>query len=163
MSKAVFLDRDGTINSDKGHYYIYRTKDFILNPGVIEGLKLLQDNSFLLIVVTNQGGIAKGEYTECDVNILHTYMLNLFAKEGVIINKIYHCPHHESVSLCNCRKPNSGMFEKAIKEFSLERNLCYMIGDSKRDIIASENAGIKGYKIEKNSSILPICKEIVKI
>lgn len=161
MNKAVFLDRDGTLNSDEGHYYIYKPEDFVLNKGVAEGLRLLQNSGFLLIVVTNQGGVAKGEYTEQDVEAVHSYMLDLFQKEAIHIDDIYYCPHHDNISLCNCRKPNSGMFEKAIKKHKLNRSHCYTIGDSKRDIEASEKAGIKGYQIEKNSSILPICKKIV--
>jgi D-glycero-D-manno-heptose 1,7-bisphosphate phosphatase len=76
MNKAVFIDRDGVINNDEGHYYIYKAKDFKLNPGIIEGLKLLQDAGFKLFVITNQGGVAKGEYSEDDVEIVHGHFYN---------------------------------------------------------------------------------------
>lgn len=74
MNKAIFLDRDGTINSDEGHYYIYKVEDFVFNPGVIDGIRRLNEAGYLIIVVTNQGGVAKGEYTIEDVENLHVYM-----------------------------------------------------------------------------------------
>lgn len=161
MRKAVFLDRDGTLNSDEGHYYIYKTSDFILNKGVVEGLKLLQDNGFLLIVITNQGGVAKGIYTEQDVCKVHKYMCELLAKSGIEITATYYCPHHESISPCDCRKPSPFMIEKAIKDFGLDKTACCLIGDSLRDVVAGQEAGIKVFQIEKNTSIFPVCKKIV--
>ena len=83
IHKAVFIDRDGVINSDEGHYYIYRVEDFKLNPELPKALKLLADNGFLLIVVTNQGGVAKGEYTLEDVEKVHSYLRSLLANEDV--------------------------------------------------------------------------------
>ncbi|PID88642.1 MAG: histidinol phosphate phosphatase [Bacteroidia bacterium] len=162
MKKAVFLDRDGTLNSDKGHYYIYRPEDFVLNEGVVEGLKLLQENGFLLVVVTNQGGVAKGVYTEKEVEKVHQKMCALLEKEGVNLTAIYYCPHHDSVATCNCRKPKSGMLEKAIEEYDLEVTKCYMIGDSERDMEAAARVGIKAFKIAKNTSIIEVCKQIIQ-
>lgn len=97
LNKAVFLDRDGTINSDEGHYYIYKPEDFVFNPGVIEGLKRLQKAGYLLIVITNQGGIAKGIYTREDMFKVHEKMCAELEKHGVTLTKIYYCPHHESI------------------------------------------------------------------
>lgn len=161
MKKAVFFDRDGTLNSDEGHYYIFRTKDFVLNKGVIEGLKLLQEKGFLLIIVTNQGGVAKGEYAVEDVEKVNAYMCELLAEEGVEIAAVYYCPHHESIALCDCRKPLPYMIEKGIVDFNLDKNNCFLVGDSERDIEAGRRAGIKSYKIAKNTSIVPVCKEII--
>lgn len=161
MKKAVFLDRDGTLNSDKGHYYIFRPEDFVLNEGVVEGLKLLQENGYLLIVITNQGGIAKGKYTPQDVEAVHNKMQDMLRQEGIELTAVYYCPHHESVAACECRKPSPYMIQQAISEYNLEAAVCYMIGDSERDIAAAKAAGVKGFKIAKNSSIVQLCKKIV--
>ena len=91
MNKALFIDRDGVINSDEGHYYIYRVEDFKINEGIIEGLRNIQDAGFQIIVVTNQGGVAKGEYTEEDVNKVHTFFLSEMSKNNISIKDIYYC------------------------------------------------------------------------
>lgn len=159
--KAVFLDRDGTINCDEGHYYIYRKEDVVFNPGVIEGLKRLQDAGYMLFIVTNQGGIAKGIYTHEDVKAVHEYMCSEFASHGIRIDKIYYCPHHESVKTCVCRKPSPYMINLAIEEFHLDRKQCYLIGDSSRDIKSAEAAGIKPIKIHKNQDFLLAVDQIL--
>jgi len=163
LRKAVFFDRDGTINSDVGHYYIHRVEDFVFNEGVIKNMKNLQDAGFLLFVVTNQGGVAKGEYSCSDVEVLHLYMLKQLEKSGVKIQEIYYCPHHDSIAPCDCRKPSPYFINKAIEEYSLDRNHCYMIGDGERDVQSAEGAGIRGFKIEKNTNISSVVEEILKI
>lgn len=87
MKKAIFLDRDGTINSDEGHYYIYKVEDFVFNPGVIDGIRRLNEAGYLIIVVTNQGGVAKGEYTIEDVDNLHAHMCKELEKHGAHVDK----------------------------------------------------------------------------
>ena len=87
MNKAIFLDRDGTINSDEGHYYIYKVEDFVFNPGVIDGIRRLNEAGYLIIVVTNQGGVAKGEYTIEDVDNLHVHMCKELEKHGAHVIK----------------------------------------------------------------------------
>lgn len=161
-NKAVFIDRDGVINNDEGHYYIYRTEDFKLNIDITEGLKLLQDAGYKLIAVTNQGGVAKGEYSIEDIEKVHEYFLALMKKDGIHITDIYYCPHHDSVSTCECRKPKPGMILEAIKKHNIDPNSSFLIGDSARDIQAGEAAGLKQcFKIEANTSILPACKVII--
>lgn len=160
MNKAVFLDRDGTLNSDEGHYYIYRPEDFVLNEGVVEGLKILQEKGYLLIVITNQGGVAKGEYTEEDVKAVHQKMEELLAEEGIKLTAFYYCPHHESVADCKCRKPSPFLIKQALGKYKLNPNKCYMIGDSERDVIAASKAGVRAFQIPKNSSIVNVCKKI---
>lgn len=152
-NKAVFFDRDGTINSDEGHYYIYRKEDFVLNPGVVEGMKRLSDAGYLIIVVTNQGGVAKGLYTETEVGEVNDYMCEMLKSRGIEVKKVYYCPHHDSVAPCTCRKPQPGMLVAAIDEFNISPSESYMIGDSNRDIEAAFAAGIEGIKIKKNSDI----------
>lgn len=162
MNKAVFLDRDGVINSDEGHYYIFRKEDYKINPGVLEGITLLNRHGYKVIVVSNQGGIGKGLYSMSDTELLHAYLLEQVEKVGGHIDEIYYCPHHPDTGLCLCRKPSGLMIEKAIARFHLDKSLCYLIGDSRRDIEAAENAGIKGILIPKNSDILPICQAIIE-
>jgi D-glycero-D-manno-heptose 1,7-bisphosphate phosphatase len=162
MKKAVFLDRDGTINSDKGHYYIFKPEDFTLNPGVGEGLKLLQDKGFLLIVISNQGGIAKGLYDISDVEKVNLEMKRQLAQFGVKLTEIYYCPHHSDIQRCLCRKPGNLNIEKAISRFRINRNASYFIGDSEKDVLAGNKSGLKTIKIDKNTDLLPICKAILK-
>lgn len=163
LNKAVFFNRDGTLNCDEGFDYIYRQEDVHFNPGVVEGLKKLQDAGYLLFIVTNQGGIAKGIYTHEQVKEVHDYMCAEFAKNGICITRIYYCPHHESVKTCVCRKPSPYMINLAIEEFNIDRNRSYMIGDSPRDTKAAEAAGIKSIKIHKNQDITPAVNKILGI
>ncbi|MBC5620615.1 HAD family hydrolase [Butyricimonas hominis] len=161
-SRAIFLDRDGTINSDEGHYYIYKKEDFVFNPGVIDGIRRLNEAGYLVIVVTNQGGVAKGEYTIEDVEAVHAYMCAELKKHGARIDKIYYCHHHDSVAPCSCRKPAPGMIEQAIREFDIDKSASLLIGDGGRDIEAAEAAGIRGIKIKKNSDLTPVIDHILK-
>jgi len=162
MNKAVFIDRDGVINNDEGHYYIYKPKDFKLNKGIIEGLKALQEAGYKLIVITNQGGVAKGEYTEDDVEIVHGHFLQEMFDNDIRITDIYYCPHHHTISECECRKPQPGMIDQAIEEHQIDKTHSFLIGDSARDIEAGTAAGLKQcFKIESNASILPACQAII--
>ncbi len=163
LNKAVFLDRDGTLNCDEGHYYIYKPEDVVFNPGVMEGLKRLKEAGYLLFIVTNQGGIAKGIYTHEDVRKVHDYMCSEFAKHGISIDKIYYCPHHESIKSCVCRKPSPYMLNLAIEEFHVDRKESWLIGDGSRDIKAAEAAGIKAIKIHKNQDITPAVDRILRV
>jgi len=163
-NKAVFIDRDGVINNDEGHYYIYKKKDFKINPGIIEGLQLLQAAGFKLFVITNQGGVAKGEYTEDDVEIVHGHFLQTMFDNDIRITDIYYCPHHSDIEACDCRKPQPGMILQAMEEHQIDEKQSYLIGDSDRDIEAGKAAGLKQcFKIESNSSILPACETIIKL
>tara|TARA_B100000683_G_scaffold96735_1_gene95449 strand:- start:9974 stop:10468 length:495 start_codon:yes stop_codon:yes gene_type:complete len=157
MNKAVFLDRDGVINKEIGDY-VYKKEDFIFNTGLFTALRLLQEYDYKLIVVTNQGGIAKGKYTNDEVNELHNFMLEKLLEEGIKIDDLYICPHHHTIAPCLCRKPNSLMIEKAIAKHEIETSLSYLIGDNERDILAAEKVMIKGIMIESNTNILPRVK-----
>lgn len=161
MNKAVFIDRDGVINSDVGHYYIFKPEDFVLNEGIITSLKRLQDAGFLLVIITNQGGINKGEYTHADVKSVHAKMLRLFAEHGITIEDIYYCPHHDKFQKCMCRKPLNLNIEKAIHRFNIDRTQSWFIGDSVRDIQAGEASSLKTVKLNSNENLLPYIEEIV--
>jgi D-glycero-D-manno-heptose 1,7-bisphosphate phosphatase len=159
LRPAVFLDRDGVIN-DGSLYYTYRPADFLLNPGAGEGLSILSRAGFQLVVVTNQGGIAKGVYGHADVQLTHRYMAELLAGYGVELAGVYYCPHHSDVSGCLCRKPKPGMLLQAISDLSIDAAASYLIGDSPRDIEAAQSAGVQGFLIEKNSNIIQLCRHI---
>ncbi len=162
MNKAVFLDRDGVINSDEGLYYIYKEEDFKINPGIIESIVLLNKHNFDVIVISNQGGIGKGLYTKDDTDKLHFLLKEKVIKAGGNILEFYYCPHHPDYGMCLCRKPSGLMIEKAIARFSLNKRYCYFIGDSQRDIQAAEKAGIRGILIKKNINIFSICSSIIE-
>jgi D-glycero-D-manno-heptose 1,7-bisphosphate phosphatase len=141
MNKALFIDRDGVINVDKVH--VFRIEDFEFNKGIFELCKKYTDNGFLIIVITNQAGIAKGLYTENDFIRLTTWMISQFRDRGIVISKVYHCPHHPDLSgHCDCRKPEPGMILQAVKEFDLDISECVLIGDRETDLQAGRNAGI---------------------
>jgi len=161
MKKAIFIDRDGVINNESNHYYIYKLDEFIINDGIVEALQLLSKNDFLIIVITNQGGISKGMYTKSDVDIIHNYFEKTMAENGVEIAEFYYCPHHSDIEKCLCRKPDSLMIEKAIARFDIDVKQSFLIGDSKRDIEAGKKAGLECFLIEPNENILPLCKSIL--
>lgn len=154
MNKAVFLDRDGTINVEK--HYLYKIEDFEFLPGVIEGLKMLQDAGYILVIITNQSGIARGYYTEDDFYKLNDWMLNELEKEGIEISGVYYCPHLPDARIeryrktCDCRKPALGMFKKAKDELNIDIDSSFAIGDKIRDLSICETTGCKGILINNN-------------
>lgn len=159
MHKAVFLDRDGVINRNN-EYYTFKTNQVVINDGVVEALKHFSEKGFLLFVITNQSGVAKKLYTVDDVYAVHQYMQKVFNKSGVSITDFYFCPHHPDVSKCLCRKPDSLLIEKAAARYGVDLSKSFFIGDSSRDIEAAAKAGVKGFLINANESILPIAKKI---
>ncbi len=164
MKKVLFIDRDGVINSDVGHYYIYKVEDFKINKGVIEGLRIVCDAGFEIVIVTNQGGVAKGEYTLDDVAKVHAYLQEELKKANIKVLGIYVCPHHSDVESCECRKPKPGMILKALRDFDIDKSQSFLIGDSVRDIQAGDAAGLQAcFKVEPNTSIIPACLRIVEL
>jgi len=159
MQKAIFLDRDGVINTERG--FTYRLQDFVILPDLIEVLQLFQQKGFILIVVSNQSGVAKGLYKQTDVEIIHSYMLNEFTKNTISISEIYYCIHHPDVSACICRKPDSLFVEKALARFDIDPQKSYFIGDKERDVEAGEKAGVKGILIEANVSLKTILNKMI--
>jgi histidinol-phosphate phosphatase family domain/HAD-superfamily hydrolase, subfamily IIIA len=141
MNKALFIDRDGVINIDKGHVFL--KEDFEFSPGIFVLCRKYSDAGFLIIVITNQAGIAKGIYTEKDFLKLTEWMTGEFKKNGIIISKVYFCPHHPDITgSCDCRKPKPGMILKAKEEFDLDLSESVLIGDMENDLQAGRNAGI---------------------
>ena len=173
MKKAIFLDRDGTINVEKD--YIYKSEDLVFEEGTIEALKTFKNLGYILIVVSNQSGIARGYFTEEDLNIFNNNMNEILKKNGIEITEFYCCPHHpdgigEYKKVCECRKPNNKMIEDAIKKYNIDREKSYMIGDKTSDIGAGLKSNLKtilvktGYglkdmeKIDKNETL--ICENL---
>lgn len=157
--KAIFLDRDGTINKYVG--FLRNIDDFELIEGVAEAIKLINQSGYLAIVVTNQPVIARGEVTWEELNEIHKKMATLLGKEGAYVDGIYICPHHPDKGFegerpeykidCDCRKPKPGLLLQAAKDFNIDLSESYMIGDSHRDVEAGENAGVKkSIKVEEN-------------
>lgn len=145
MRKAVFIDRDGVINQDLGKY-ITNPKEFVFIPGVIEALKKLQKSDFKMVIITNQGGVGKGIYTEKDVAEIHKKMNVLLEKEGIRLDGIYYCPHHPSDG-CDCRKPNLGLVKNAIKEHEIDPKSSFFIGDKTSDVKAGKDIGCKTFLV----------------
>lgn len=136
---AVFLDRDGVLN-EKVHF-LHEPEKLKILPGVIEGLKKIQ-GKFKLVIVTNQQGIGLGYYTKEDLFKVNSKMLGIFSEHGIVIDKIYFCPHSLSEG-CTCRKPGIGMFLRAKEELNIDMPCSFMIGDQSTDILAGKEAGVK--------------------
>lgn len=148
MRKALFLDRDGTINIDKG--YVHKPEDFIFIDGIIELIKKYNQDGYIVIVISNQAGIARGYYTEDDVIALHKYVDELLLKSDAHVDKWYYCPHHPEFGAdCNCRKPKTGMLEQAIAEFDIDVKQSLLVGDKPWDIECGEKMGIKSIYLDE--------------
>lgn len=159
--RAIFLDRDGTINTYVG--FLRDINDFELIEGTAEAIKLINESGYLAIVVTNQPVIARGEVSWDELYEIHRKMQTLLGQEGAYLDGIYICPHHPDKGfegerpkykiVCDCRKPKPGLLLKAAKDFNIDLSQSYMIGDSDNDVEAGQNAGCKeSIKIEKNKA-----------
>lgn len=146
MRRAAFLDRDGVINRDTG--YVHDWAGFEILPGVEEALRRLHLAGYLLVVVTNQSGIARGYYSEAAFAALSARMCAHFAAAGAPIAGVYHCPHHPDAGdgpltvACDCRKPAPGMIEAAVRDLEIDRAGSVMIGDKASDVAAGQAAGL---------------------
>lgn len=149
---AVFLDRDGTLTCDAPGGYTYRVDDFAFEEGAVEGLKLLQQQGFLLIITTGQSGIGRGFYGEHDYEVFTRHLLNQLKQAGVIIDAVYHCPHHHEKGIgvykidCSCRKPKTGMIDQAVTDFTnrkiaIDLSRSYVVGDKTDDGEMGNRAG----------------------
>ena len=169
--KAIFLDRDGTIN----RYVDFLTtpEDFELLPGVAEAIRKINKSGYLCIVVSNQPVIARGECTFEELQVIHDKMETLLGKEGVFVDAIYYCPHHPDKGFegerpeykidCACRKPKPGLLLQAAKDWNIDLSQSYMIGDSERDVEAGKNAGCKQAILIEQDSCQALSKVIDNI
>lgn len=167
MVRAVFLDRDGTINRNNPEH-VHKIEDFKFLPGVISGLKRIAHTDYKMIILTNQAGIGRGYYTVKEFKKLDTWMKNYLKKQGIKIAKTYYCPHHPEKGLgkykknCDCRKPGIGNILKAAREFGINLSKSWLIGDDVKDILAGRAANVKTIFVGKGNkaefskySILP--------
>lgn len=150
MRKAVFLDRDGVINHDPGDY-TKSVVEFQFLPGVMEALQQLNHAGFDLVVITNQGGVARGLYTFSDFYAIDAYMHNAFRQNKIRVLGTFFCPHHPEHGRCLCRKPQSLMVERALHQFDLDAGSSVMVGDKERDVHCAEGAGVRGVQIPTNA------------
>ena len=146
-NRAVFLDRDGTINEEVG--YVNHIERFFLLPRVSRAIQLLNQHGWKAVVVTNQSGVARGYFPESLIHQVHQKMQELLGNEGAHLDRIYYCPHHPDIGVppyrqkCRCRKPATGMIEDAMKELTLDLSRSYMVGDRGVDIEFAHQIGAK--------------------
>jgi D-glycero-D-manno-heptose 1,7-bisphosphate phosphatase len=158
-NKAVFLDRDGVLNEEIGDY-VCRFEDFNILDNY-DALKTLQDKGYLLLVATNQGGLAKGWYGEGELAKMHNHLKSQYEKHGVQITDIFYCPHHpDFTGDCDCRKPKPGLLLQGIEKYNIDPSKSYFIGDRERDVEAGTAAGVKGILIDSNQPISEILDQI---
>ncbi|MCU0442365.1 MAG: HAD family hydrolase [Bacteroidia bacterium] len=155
MEGAVFLDRDGIINKEIGDY-IKSLDEFELLPHAITQIALLNQHKVKVFVVTNQGGIAKGLYSEETLAIIHKKMNQTLEAAGGLVTEVFYCPHHPDYGLCICRKPSSLLAQKAVAKYNLNPNNSIFIGDKPRDVTCAEGAGIRGILVSENEDWTPI-------
>lgn len=138
MDKAVFLDRDGTINVEVDYLHEPDKLEFI--DGTIGALALLKAQGYRLIVISNQSGIGRGYYRAPDVERLHEYMNSILQKHDAAIDAFYYCPHMEQDG-CPCRKPRTGLIDRAVADWDIDLSRSYMVGDKETDVMTAVNAG----------------------
>lgn len=171
MQKAFFIDRDGVVNIDKN--YVYKIDDFEFIDGVFDSFKYLQEKGYKLFIITNQSGIGRGYYKEEEFLTLTSWMIKEFEKHNIEIQEVKYCPHSPE-SNCNCRKPKTAMIDEILKNYDIDLENSWLIGDKDSDIKCAINAGIKnsiqvksGHEFdEKNSQakfVINSIKEIEKI
>jgi D-glycero-D-manno-heptose 1,7-bisphosphate phosphatase len=172
VKRAIFLDRDGTINVEKE--YLFQIADFEFIPGVPEAIRMINEAGFLVIVVTNQSGVARGYYCEEDVEVLHRHIASELQRAGAHVDGWLYCPHHPSgrgsyALPCDCRKPLPGMLQEAARRYDIDLENSIMIGDKLADVEAGLAAGCRtvlvrtGYGAEEAEQAGPetmICDDL---
>jgi D-glycero-D-manno-heptose 1,7-bisphosphate phosphatase len=153
---AVFLDRDGTLIRDVK--YLCAVEQIEILPGAAAALLLLRAHGFKLVVVTNQSGVARGRLSELDLQAIHAELMKRLGRDGAVLDAIYYCPHHPTEGLgdfrriCECRKPKTGMIERAARELDLDPKLSYVVGDKWTDIELAQGAGATGIFIGRDEA-----------
>ncbi|MGH2710213.1 MAG: D-glycero-alpha-D-manno-heptose-1,7-bisphosphate 7-phosphatase [Actinomycetota bacterium] len=154
MRAAVFLDRDGTVIDEVGH--LGEPERVVVLPGVPDALRRLADAGYALVMVTNQAGVARGYFTEADVEAVNAHTAELLLAEGVKLDGWYHCPHHpDFTGPCACRKPAPGMLRTAARDLELDLESSWMVGDHPSDAAAGRAAGAKPVMVRTGHGLLP--------
>lgn len=163
--RAVFLDRDGTINVERE--YLFRPEDFHFVAGAPEAIRLFREAGFLVVVVTNQSGVGRGYYDEAAVEELHRHMDSELAMAGAAVDAYYYCPHHPTAGNgiylmeCTCRKPLPGMLHQAAADLKIDLARSWMVGDKLVDVEAGQRAGcmtalvLTGYGTQEQEALPP--------
>jgi D-glycero-D-manno-heptose 1,7-bisphosphate phosphatase len=148
MNQAIFIDRDGTLNEEAG--FIDRPARFCLFPFAAEAVRLINNAGWRAILVTNQSGVARGFFSEEQLDEMHKHLVAMMAHEGARLDAIYYCPHHPTEGKppyrqdCDCRKPKPGLIERAAHDFGLDLARCVVVGDRYRDVEMAHRAGASG-------------------
>lgn len=170
LRPAVFLDRDGTINVEKE--YLYKIEDFEYMEGAVEGLRQLQNWGYILVIVTNQSGIARGYYGEEDFWKLTDWMLFDMETRGIHITGVYVCPHHPEGKIkkyrknCDCRKPKTGLFYQAARDCGIDFSKSIAVGDKMRDLMICRETGMNGFLLSEQCGVdrgITFCKDWTEI
>lgn len=149
---AVFIDRDGTVNEQMG--YVNHPSRFVILPGVAEALRMLNDEGYLAIIVSNQSGVARGYFPIELLYNIHSLMEETLLKEGAKVDGIYFCPHYPKGSVpeysfeCDCRKPKTGLIDQACKDFDIDMPRSFMIGDHYTDMELADRLNVKGILVK---------------
>jgi len=155
--KALFLDRDGVINHDPGDYTT-SLEEFIILPTVLEALALAQSKGYIILVITNQGGIAKGLYTHDTVAEIHEMLHRTCQESGVEIKRIFYSPHHPEFGNSLTRKPERLLMERALARYHIDPAKSVMVGDRERDVQCAQQVGVRGILIPTNSDLLDVVR-----
>ena len=164
-NRAVFFDRDGTLNVDV--HYLYRAEDFVWTPDAMAAIQYCNAQGYLVIVVTNQSGVARGFYTEADVHRLHAWMNEELAGIGAHIDAFYYCPHHVEgrvpvyTKQCDCRKPSPKMVQTACREHQIDPEKSFFVGDQELDMECAARAGVCGVQY-RGGSLLACVQNAVR-
>lgn len=151
MEKAIFLDRDGTINVEVD--YLHEPDKLVFVDGAIEALAMLKAQGYRLIVISNQSGIGRGYFAAQEVEQLHAYMNRILRAHGAAVDAFYYCPHVEQ-NRCTCRKPRTGLIDRAAAEWDIDLAHSYMVGDREADVMTAINAGC-GYGLVLSGYAVP--------
>lgn len=168
--KAIFLDRDGTINKYVG--FLRSIDDFELLPDAAEAIRLINESGYLAVIVTNQPVIARGEVALAELDEIHKKMETLLGAKGAYLDAIYFCPHHPHSGFageikalkidCDCRKPKPGMLQRAAMDLNIDLASSFMIGDGENDVLAGKNAGCRSLQVGESLSLLAAVKQILE-
>ena len=156
---AAFLDRDGVLNVDHG--YVHRPEQLEWVAGAPESVRVLNEAGYYVLVITNQSGVARGFFDEAAVKAFHAHMQNALAEKGAYIDAYYYCPHHPEGTVkafamaCTCRKPRTGMLERAAREWPIDINRSFFIGDKDHDMAAAAAFNVRGIKFDSRLHSLP--------
>jgi len=161
MKKAVFLDRDGVINKERKDY-VKSVQEFQILDKIPKAIKMLKEEGFLVIVITNQSAINRGLISIETLNEIHNYLQKILKENNTSIDDFYFCPHRPDEN-CQCRKPNPEMLVKAAQEHNIDMNQSFMIGNSLTDIQAAEKSGCKGILLNQNQTLLELVTDRIKV